>query len=350
MSTRIQTANYRRLTRKYFSEVIEPVIKTLEQAGPPIEQRLSIADINFTIKNFGVTLAEKQAPAFAHLPPPSTDDTDLTVYAWDSVGTGTQIVSPWSSREYLSVGTDLQQAPEDGFIGVFHHDGTITLYDSKHKRAYFWINDATTLPVWLFAAPLRTLLQWVLEEKDIHLVHGAVVAEANNGVLITAKGGSGKSTTSLSCLRAGMQYLADDYVAVSREAAPRAYSLYNSVKLAPYLGIDFDPAHITETEGEKSVVFLSSLFPKQMTPSVPLKAIMIPRITHRETTSIVPATKAEAMLALVPTTLFQLPLAGTNKVQMLSSIVSALPCYTVELGKDSMEAARVIKEFMRTSF
>ena len=187
----------------------------------------------------------------------------------------------------------------------------------------------------------------MLGERDIHLIHGAIVGEPDKTVLLTAKGGSGKSTTALACLRIGMSYLADDYGAIKRGDAPYAYSLYNSIKVAPYHGIDFDPAHVWNIEGEKSVVFLSSLFPNQVVHSAPLKGIMIPKITHSETTKIVPATKAEAMLALLPTTLFQLPMAESDKMQLLSSIIAALPCYTVELGKDSLEAARTIQAHIR---
>jgi len=293
-------------------------------------------------------MSEHFARAFAHLPIPAGGMTDLTVHIWDSAGTKTKMMPPWKVPSYHSLETNLQQVSEDGFIGIYmHFDDTMTLYDSINKRAYFWIYDAARMPIWISAAPLRTLLQWKLGENDIHLVHGAVVGEPDKAVLMTAKGGSGKSTTALACLRSGMQYLADDYVAVSRGTEPLAYSLYNSIKVAPYHGNDFDPEYVSEYEGDKSVVYLSSLFPSQMAYSAPLKAVMIPQITNRETTTIVPATKTQAMLALIPTTLFQLPLAESDKVRLLTSIIAALPCYAIELGKDSNEAAQVIRAYIK---
>jgi hypothetical protein len=65
-----------------------------------------------------------------------------------------------------------------------------------------------------------------------------------------------------------------------------------------------------------------------------------------EKTTIVPATKTQALLALVPTTLFQLPLAESNKVETLKQIIAQLPCYTVRLSRESDEVATVIDTFL----
>lgn len=344
--TRIQTANYTRITRAYLEDIVAPAVTLLETEHAPEIQSFQIGDVSITLRSQSPRLTEYFHKAFSHLPIPSTSD--LTVFAWDAIGSGADLTPPWKSPDYFSLETQINQPTEHGFVGVYsHYDDTMTLYDPENNRAYFWIYDATKAPVWIRAAPLRTLLQWVLGDRDIHLIHGAVVTEDDRAVLLTAKGGSGKSTTSLSCLKIGMQYLADDYVAVSRGADPTAYSLYNSIKVAPYYGQEFDPAHVSETEGEKSVVYLAPIFPSQMAYSAKLRAVLIPKIAHTETTTIVPASKAEAMLALIPTTLFQLPLAESNKVQMLASIIASLPCYSVELGSDTLEAAQTIRDFVK---
>lgn len=346
--TRIQTSNYTRITRAYLDDVVAPQVAALEAASTSEVHAFRIGDTALSLRSQSPHLSEYFRKAFCHLPALDTASPTLTVYAWDAKDSGVSLTPPWKSPEYFSLETQIRQQTENGFVGVYsHYDDTMTLYDPEHQRAYFWIFDAAKAPVWIRAAPLRTLLQWVLGERDVHLIHGAVVAEEGSAVLLTAKGGSGKSTTSLSCLKIGMQYLADDYVAVSREREPKAYSLYNSIKVAPYFGQEFDPAHVSETEGEKSVVYLAPLFPSQMAYSANLKAVLIPKIAHKDVTTITPASKTEAMLALIPTTLFQLPLAESNKVQLLASIVAALPCYTVELGSNTLEAAQTIRDFVK---
>ena len=59
------------------------------------------------------------------------------------------------------------------------------------------------------------------------LVHSGAVGLNGEGVLISSLGGCGKSTTVLSCLLDGLDYVADDYLILERETA-KAYPLYNS--------------------------------------------------------------------------------------------------------------------------
>jgi hypothetical protein len=269
---------------------------------------------------------------------------------WDSVGTGTNFAPSGSDPRYVfNQQVDTKRTTTEGFLGVYmHEEESLSLYDPDKKTAYFWTYDAQSVLYYVGAAPMRTLLHWFLSESDIHLMHGAVVGTAHGSVLLSARGGSGKSTTALACLYTGMQYLADDYVAIGLGEQINAYSLYNSVKIsrkemhrAPALR-----EHVWNTQGEKSVVFLDTLFPEQIVQSSPLRAICIPVITHTEKTVIVPASKAQAMLALLPTTLFQLPLADTDKIGSLKKIIARLPCYFLNLGRDSMEAAGVIRAFI----
>lgn len=345
MTERIQTSNYTRITRAYLTQIVEPAL-----AGKSVlaSHRYDVATLKLELASYNTRLAELFSRALAHLP--SFDEgPELTVFLWDNVHSAISMEPPWSNPHYHSLATNARHtSDEDGFIGIYmHYDDTMTLYDPATRRAYFWIHDASRVPVWVSAAPLRTLLQWALGGKDIHLIHGAVVAINNNAVLLTAKGGSGKSTTALACVEAGMQYLADDYVAVSRANTPSAFSLYNSIKVAPLDGQGFDAAHVSFEEGEKSIVYLSALFPNQMTSSATLRAIMIPEITNRSETVISKTTGAQAMLALLPTTLFQLPLAESTKMKQLASIIAAVPCYTLELGRDPKEAAGEIKAHLQ---
>ncbi|MFC1639118.1 hypothetical protein ACFL26_02515, partial [Patescibacteria group bacterium] len=146
----------------------------------------------------------------------------------------------------------------------------------------------------------------------------------------------------------GMDYLADDYVAVSLGESVTAHSLYSSIKVAPDRVSAFERMrpHVRDYDGQKSVIFLADLFPERLRASGPLTAVLIPVIANLERTEIVPADKMAALLALLPTTLMQLPLPGTDKTACLKEIVARTPCYVVRLGRDGEEVARAIKEFL----
>ena len=110
--------------------------------------------------------------------------------------------------------------------------GTLCSYDPATRLALYWAQAAEHIPPWEIASPLRAILGWWALENDDLLVHGAAVGWAEDGLLLTAQGGSGKSTTALACLQAGLNYTGDDYVLLSGQA-PDIYSLYNTAKLYP---------------------------------------------------------------------------------------------------------------------
>ena len=70
-----------------------------------------------------------------------------------------------------------------------------------------------------------------MEASGRQLVHAAAVGTDEGALLITGRGGVGKSTTALACLEAGMQFLGDDYVVVGLDPEPQVYRLYGSAKL-----------------------------------------------------------------------------------------------------------------------
>ncbi len=258
-------------------------------------------------------------------------------------------------NEYFEQDTNTKRVNQKEFFGVYlHGEETFNLYDSAKKVAYFFTEDAERLPEWVSAAPLRTILNWFLSENKIHLIHGATIGTDDKAVLLSAKGGSGKSTTALSCLLSGMDYLADDYIGVKFGESILALNLYNSVKIVPEQMEIFPELKekIWNTESfrgqvdkGKAIVFLGEILPKQIKKVMPLTAILIPRI--RKSTRIVPASRLEAMLALVPTTLFQLPLVNSNKIEELKEIIEKLPCYFLELGPEIREIPNVIKDFIK---
>jgi len=94
------------------------------------------------------------------------------------------------------------------------------------------------------------------------------------------------------------------------------------------------------------VVFLSELYPRQVIKTAPLHAIMIPVIKDFQETKIIPASKIQTMVSMMPTTLFQLSLMRSNKIAGLRSVVERTPCYFLELGSDINGVGETIKSFL----
>jgi len=340
--------NFLAVERGYFDRVLYPSLVETQQIISPITKTYLIAGRRVRIHFYGETVAHIYSLALTHHPLLDNSDADLTIYAWDGTTIGRHMMAPWDESTFEKNYTPHQVS----FFGVYvGGEESLSFYDEETKTGYFWTNDASVLPDWVTGAPFRTILHWFLNESNIHLMHGAVVGTNDSSVLLTAKSGSGKSTTALSCLLSGMNYLADDYIAIEGlDKSVTAHSLYHSAKVTKH-GLTLFPElheHVWNKnfdEREKAIMFINDVFPHQTKRTANLNAVLIPKISSGPT-RLVPATKIQALVAIAPTTLLQLPLAETDKIQAFKNIIEKIPCYFLELGPEIREIPDVIKSFL----
>lgn len=203
------------------------------------------------------------------------------------------------------------------------------------------------------AKPLaRLLLNWH-NDQDLQMIHAALVACGNHGILFVGKSGSGKSTTSLACIHAGLGFLSEDYVSLelSEDGHFIGHSLYNSVflktdqlerfpALAPYAIRGRLPHE------EKSVIILSQIYPERLQRAVPIRALVLPRVVDTPNPQIRPASKGEMLLALGPSSLLQIPNRGlgVRGFNNLAQLVESVPCFKLEVGADVSAIPRRLRD------
>jgi GT2 family glycosyltransferase len=215
----------------------------------------------------------------------------------------------------------------------------------------YWTNTASALPYWAKASPLRSLFHWWMESKDCQLVHGAAIGSGGEAVLITGKGGLGKSTTAVSCLTQGLQYVGDDYLVVALDPSPRAHSLYSTAKLNWDQMANFPRlAGMAKShggpEGEKAVMYLYPAMESLIARSLPLKAILTPRIFDRPQTVLEPVSAMELKRAAGFTTMSQLPHAGRRTQEFIDRLVDSLPGLQLSLGSELAGIPAAIKPLL----
>jgi hypothetical protein len=93
---------------------------------------------------------------------------------------------------------------------------------------------------------------------------------------------------------------------------------------------------------EKAVVFVDQHFPDRLTDGFPLRAIVLPTVTGGPRTRATPSSRATALTALAPSTVFQLHTAGGHALRYLARLVKEVPAYVLELGSDVSEIPEVV--------
>jgi hypothetical protein len=199
-------------------------------------------------------------------------------------------------------------------------------------------------------APLRPALHRWAALAGRHFVHAAAVATEAGGVLLAGPSGSGKSTTALACLEAGLDYAGDDYVILEGR---QAHCLYSTAKLdlgalERLPGLAPAVTDLRRGREDKAVLDVHAHRADRVRSPLPVDAIVIPTVGGSGPPRTRPASPGEALRALAPTTLIQLPGAAHERMQAMAKLVRRVPAYRVELGDDvaavAGEIARICTE------
>lgn len=303
---------------------------------------------------FATRRMEHLVESFAHLVIDELPEADLTVRIWDSPS-GAPPPLPEAPDKSAPRGTRMVWA-KGGLRGCYQPgQDTLSVFDAPGGQAWFWCADARELPYWEHAAPLRLILSWWLVGRGANLVHGAAVGRTDGGALIVGRGGSGKSTTSLLSLLGGLLYASDDYVVVERDhqdLGPHIHSAFGSGKLDNEQCLRFGQLASAVVNpdrlGDEKAVFLVNRFaPERMVTSMPLRAILVPRITGLRDTDVAPGTRMAALAALAPSTIFQLPGEPGAELAAMAELVRSAPVFELRLGTDLAQIPERIGELLQ---
>lgn len=287
--------------------------------------------------------------ALAHLAEPFLDRAELTVHVWDTVSTGTDMAPPpWPREAFGPHG--LVEGFNDGRFMTAYDLGshTLSLLDVVAGEAVFWTRDATKLPPWEPAAPLRRIFHRWLRSQGLQFAHAAAVGLPSGGALFAGRSGSGKSTTALHLLREGFGYVGDDYVVLGRSPQPTAHSLYCTAKLHDATRTRFPhllPAFDTPASPAlpKAVAFIQAGRDGLILRDTRVSAVFLPTITGLTRSDITPASVAEAIAAIAPSTILQLPGAEQADLTQLAAFMRLTHLYKLHLGTDLTDVGHLIR-------
>jgi hypothetical protein len=337
--------------RAFYDAVMARTQAALAIAGR-VTHCFDVAGYRMRVVFAGPRLAAEFVGALAHLACDDDGPADVTLYAWDSESTGIDMVPPPCAQSAFTDRGDIWGFSSRAVRSAFHwSEFSVSLYDTAAGVGLYWVNTTKDLPYWAKSSPMRSLFHWAIEQRGLQLVHASAFGDENGGVLITGKGGVGKSTTALAALTAGMTYIGDDYLIVGLDPEPTAYTLYSTAKLEPHQAARFpNLAALAEGQtpapGEKVVLNLYPSHADQIVRSVPLKWVLTPRFNDGEETVFEPISAVDLHRAAAFTTMSQLAHAGLTTHDFIRRMVEKSPRRRIKLGRDISGVPRAIKALL----
>jgi hypothetical protein len=226
------------------------------------------------------------------------------------------------------------------------------LLDRERATAVSWVGDAGRLPWWVPSFPLRLTLHIWLRDTPSQVVHAGAVGLTEGGVLIAGRAGSGKSTTTLSCLDSELSIAGDDYVLIDVDP-PFVHGLYGLAKLEPEMLDRFGALGPMVVNGErngaeKPMLALNVHAPGRLAGGFPIKAVLLPCVAGRRDTSLRPATPIDVLHALAPTTVFHLKVDRERVLGKLGALARRVPGYWLDAGTELAQIPATILRLLET--
>lgn len=220
---------------------------------------------------------------------------------------------------------------------------SIEIFDKENTTFYFLVsNPSESLTV--FSSSNLYFLKPILNNLGYVNMHGAVVGRNGQGIFLTNKGGSGKSTLMAYCAWHEMETLGDDFLTMKPIDTSLFYSLYRQFKIAqsspalklvsekfPHVGA-LDGKEVFVIEGESADIFK---------PQMRINEILIPVLG--EQLRIVEISKEEALKRILASTLFlnwKIEIAIATVREMLATLPFAL----LELTPDLESAYQLLDQ------
>ncbi len=285
----------------------------------------------------GQALQPVLADAFAHLRMNEVADSPFTIRIWDC----TEQRLPLPRLDWNTLHAHGYRGFSDGVYGFHYFEsiGALSFVNLAEKRAYYVVRDAMALPWWVRGSPLQVILGIWLRSQGTQLTHVAAVGDDKHCVLLAGKGGSGKTTTALSCVLDGLNYLGEDYCLLTPGESPLVHSIYQTAKWTPQTR-RFYPRFehfVTNPESgveEKSLLFYQQMFPERIRTALPAKAVISLSVGSADMPRIRATALSTSLKNLSLSTVRQLPFFDTTTLNLLRSFATGLQHYEIQLGFD----------------
>jgi hypothetical protein len=321
------------------------------------ELHLTLAGAAARMRVVGGSLAADLTRAFAPaLSARPAGPVELEIDVWDEAETGVR----WPEEESggweggWDLDGDLVWVSTDRRVLRGHGPTWNYRFARRESLIVASVSSAADQSIVELGRPLNLPLSLWHLDRGHRVIHGALVSRNGRGALVAGRMGAGKSTVALACLEAGYEFLGDDHVAIAVDGeSVLGHGIYGGARLTPADLARFPAVESASLEGAgatKLLIRLPELSDTQFAPVAEIGALVLPRVGRGEGTEASEASGAEALLAMVPTSMFRQPLRlGTSGMEPLARLAERVPAYWLETGSDNGSIVRAVDQVLGAS-
>ena len=271
---------------------------------------------------------------------------------WIDLGQEALPALPWP-LQHASREQQTGEYVEGPYLFTRHGDVLLTAFNQTTRRTVALVHNPAEWPLRHYKQGLFITLYQPLRRTGLHLIHASAISAGGRAALITGQSGVGKSTTMLTCVAAGLQFVSDDSTLLRRlpngdltvEALIGAMDVTDQTAAwFPELNRFLSP--VRSHTGKRQIV-LSEAFPDRVVPSSRLAVILTPEITQEEHTSLAPTSRTALLNDLMFYSLdLQDAALARQHLDFLVQAVQQTPVYRLRLGRNRSEIPALLRDVL----
>lgn len=237
----------------------------------------------------------------------------------------------------------------DGRFLSYRVPGADYMLDRRTRTLVGSVGSPADVPRSELAKPMAIPLTVWLADEGLDVVHAGLVSRGGRGLLFAGHNGAGKSTCTLACALRDFDFLGDDCIALDLDdpAGVAGYSMYASGTLeeehihrvAP--GRPIDALHPTPGKG-KLFFTLKEAHHLRIGRVASIHALVLPRLTESPRSALRPATKAEALRTIAPSSILKRAVPRERTWARLALLASRIPAYWLDMSRNPSDIPETV--------
>ncbi len=197
---------------------------------------------------------------------------------------------------------------------------------------------------------LMKLFNYIFDEPNFAVVHGAVVGHNGCGILITGMSGYGKSTLSAHCMARGLQFVGDDRIALCKNSDGLfANPIYTTISLGDNIPSQLQITDtVRPTNSTKDILILDK---SQISENIKITAVLEPQKSNCKTPEIIDTKPGHVITRMcMDFSTFNVLTPSKNQIgdwHKIFDLMTGISFYNIKLSESISDNVSAIINFIK---